>query len=267
VNVYDPIARYYEADVAYYTDDIPFYREMAERAGDPILDAMCGAGRVLLPLASLGYRLVGVDSSQPMIDIARERVRSAGLTTQVELMHGDIRSIELPAAHFPLAFVAVNSFMHMERIKDQLAALAAIRRALVPDGVLLIDVFNPDPVALSRENGQLVFEREFELDGQRVCKFVSSDSNLTSQVSAMTYVFDTLDAENRVTRHIARFNLRWFYRYELEHLLARAGFRLLSCYGSYELEDYNSTSEQLIVLATPHRQQERKQNSTAYDDG
>jgi hypothetical protein len=47
--------------------------------------------------------------------------------------------------------------------------------------------------------------------------------------------------------------LRWFYRYELEHLLARAGFMLLSLYGSYDLDEYNANSDRLIVLATPRR--------------
>jgi hypothetical protein len=51
-----------------------------------------------------------------------------------------------------------------------------------------------------------------------------------------------------------QFALRWFYRYELEHLLARAGFRLVSVYGSYELEEYGAGSERLIVLATPRRE-------------
>jgi hypothetical protein len=53
-----------------------------------------------------------------------------------------------------------------------------------------------------------------------------------------------------------QFALRWFYRYELEHLLARAGFRLVSVYGSYDLEEYGAGSERLIVLATPRRDAE-----------
>ena len=39
------------------------------------------------------------------------------------------------------------------------------------------------------------------------------------------------------------------YRYELEHVLARAGFALEAVYGSYELDDYSAESELLLAVA------------------
>jgi ubiquinone/menaquinone biosynthesis C-methylase UbiE len=253
VKVYDPIARYYAADAAYYTEDIPFYREMVARAGEPILDVMCGTGRVLLPLAEAGHTLTGIDSSQAMLDIAHEHVRAAGVQQRVTLVQGDIRTAELPAHQFTLAFVAVNSFMHLERVKDQLAALETMRHALVSDGVIVLDLFNPNPAELAQEDNRLVLEREFDLDGRRVLKFVASETDLATQINAMTYLFDEIDEQGIVTRRTTSFNLRWFYRYELEHLLARAGFMLLSLYGSYDLDTYYANSDRLIVLATPRR--------------
>jgi ubiquinone/menaquinone biosynthesis C-methylase UbiE len=253
VRLYDEFARYYDADVAHYTDDFAFYREMAERSGDPILDAMCGTGRTLLPLAEAGHTLTGLDISGPMLDVAREKLAAAGLEERVTLLHGDIRSTELPAEHFMLAFVAVNSFMHLERVKDQLAALTTLRRSLVSGGVLLLDLFNPDAQRLAQEDNRLEFERLFWLDGQRVHKFVASESDIAAQTSHLTYFYDMLDDTGHMLRHTAQFALRWFYRYELEHLLARAGFRLVSIYGSYDLEEYSASSERLIVLATPRR--------------
>jgi SAM-dependent methyltransferase len=214
---------------------------------------MCGTGRTLLPLAEAGHTLTGLDVSGPMLDVARERLAAAGLAERVTLLHGDIRSADLPAAHFMLAFVAVNSFMHLERVKDQLAALTTLRRALVSGGVLLLDLFNPDAQRLAQEDNRLEFERVFDVDGQRVHKFVASESDMAEQTSRLTYFYDTLDAAGRITRHTLQFALRWFYRYELEHLLARAGFRLVSVYGSYDLEEYGAGSERLIVLATPRR--------------
>ncbi len=254
MKLYDTLARYYDADVGHYTADIPFYLEMTRRSGDPVLDAMCGTGRVLVPLAEAGHTLTGVDVSQPMLDVACQRLEAAGTLQQVTLIQADLRSAKLPAQHFALAFVAVNSFMHLQRIKDQLAALATLRHTLVPDGVLLLDLFNPDPVELAREDNRLTLEREFELDDRPVTRYVASESNLATQVSRMTYIYESVDEQHRLTRHTAHISLRWFYRYELEHLLARAGFRLLSLYGSYDLDDYTANSEQLIALATPGRE-------------
>jgi SAM-dependent methyltransferase len=254
VNVYDDIARYYDADFGDYSEDIHFYQEMARRTGDPILDVMCGSGRVLLPLAESGYSLTGLDSSAPMLALARSRLEHAGLLARVSLQQGDIRSSDLPAQHFALAFVAVNSFMHLERVKDQLAALTSLRHTLQPDGLLILDLFNPDPEQLNREDNRLTLERIYPMDGRQVFKFVASESDMAAQTNAMTYMFDDMDADGHITRRVMRFTLRWLYRYELEHLLARAGFALRMVYGSYDLDSYTSASERMIAVATPARQ-------------
>lgn len=251
MSLYDAIARYYAAETNDFAEDVQFYRELARRLDGPLLDAMCGAGRVLLPLAEAGYRLTGVDLSQPMLDIARERLAAAELAAQVTLLQGDICSVELPAESFALAFVAVNSFMHLERVKDQLAALQTLRHALQRDGLLVLDLFNPNPAHLASEDNRLVLERIYRVDGRQVMKFVASESDMATQVSTMTYLFDELDETGRIARQMVQFRLRWLYRYELEHLLARGGFMLRGLHGSYDLDEYTSASERMIALATP----------------
>ncbi|NJN65548.1 MAG: class I SAM-dependent methyltransferase [Chloroflexaceae bacterium] len=249
MSIYNDFAEYYDFDFGSFAADIPLYREMAKRTGSPILELMCGTGRILVPLAEDGYTITGVDASTPMLEVARHKVAEAGVAHRVTLIHDDVRTADLPAQHFALAFVAINSFMHLERVKDQLAALAAIRRALAPDGLLIIDLFSPDPTQLSREDNRLILERYYQVDGLRMFKFVASESDMATQTSTMTYLFDELAPDGQVMRRVLRFTMRWFYRYELEHLLARAGFAVRSLYGSYDLDDYTSASERLIAVA------------------
>ncbi|ACL24799.1 class I SAM-dependent methyltransferase [Chloroflexus aggregans] len=253
MNLYDPFARYYDADFRHFHDDIPFYREWARRTGDPILELMCGTGRVLLPLAAAGYRLTGVDLSPAMLAIARERLAAEGLTDQVTLIEADVRQMVLPENHFTLAFVAVNSFMHLTTIEDQLATLAAVRRTLTRKGILIIDLFNPDPLTITREDGRLQLERSYELDGCRVQKFVVIESDPAEQISHVTFIYDETAGDGVVTRRTMQFTMRWLYRFELEHLLARAGFTLRAVYGSYDLEPYTTASPRLIAVAAPRR--------------
>ncbi len=253
MNTYDPFARYYDADFRDYHDDVPFLRELARRSGGPILELMCGTGRVLLPLAEAGFTLTGVDVSPAMLAIARANLDAAGLADQVTLIEGDVRDLPLPESSFAMALVAVNSFMHLEEARDQLAALANARRALTRRGLLVIDLFNPDPLEIAREDNRLVLDREYELDGRHVQKFVAVDSDAAAQRSRVTYIYDESDSEGRVTRRTMRFTLRWLYRYELEHLLARAGFTLRNLYGSYELDEYGNGSPRLIAVASLSR--------------
>jgi hypothetical protein len=140
--------------------------------------------------------------------------------------------------------------MHLATVADQLATLGQIHTALGPGGLLAIDLFNPDPRALAEQSGVVVLDKSFALaDGTRVQKFVVQQVDLAAQTSHVTFLYDELDGDGRVHRSTLPFTMRWLYRYELEHLLARAGFALEALYGSYELDEYHDGSELLLVVA------------------
>jgi SAM-dependent methyltransferase len=251
MSFYDRFAAYYDADFADYAEDLLFYREMARRNGGPILELMCGSGRLLLPLVEEGLPLTGVDSSPAMLARAQARLAAAGHAGRVTLIQADVRDADLPAGHFALAFVAVNSFMHLAGIPEQLAALAVARRALRRKGSLIIDLYNPDPNRLLNEDNRLALEHTFEIEGRQVQKLVAVDSDPASQLSYVTYLYDEIDSTGRLSRQQVQFTMRWLYRYELEHLLARAGFVLRHLYGSYDLDAYSAAAPRLIAIANP----------------
>ena len=56
-----------------------------------VLDAACGVGRHAVRLASAGYEVVGLDSSELFLDRANAAAEDAGVA--IELVHGDIREI------------------------------------------------------------------------------------------------------------------------------------------------------------------------------
>ena len=246
---FDGFARYYEADVGALEDDLFFYQELARRCDGPILELMCGSGRLLLPLAQAGHRLTGVDISASMLALGRAKLAAAGLIDRVELVQADVCAMVLPE-RFGLAIIALNSFMHLANSAEQLAALDHIREALLPDGLLALDLFNPDLRALAGYTGELVLDKSFRLaDGTQVQKFVAQHADTAAQINYVTFFYDELDAEGRVRRNTLPFTMRWLYRYELEHLLARAGFALDSLYGSYDLDEYRGESELLLAVA------------------
>lgn len=245
---YDTFARLYDADYAMYFDDMRFYSELARRTDGPIMELMCGTGRVLLPLAHDGYDITGVDVSTDMLAVARERVAEAGLEQRVTLLEADIRRGPLPGG-FRLVFVAANSFMHLETVADQLAALTAVRSSLRRDGLLVLDLFSPNPHELAQNDGRLILANTFELDGERVQKFISTQTDLAEQMNYMTFIYDRIAAGGGVTRRVLPLTLRWHYRFELEHLLARAGYEVEAIFGSYDLDDYSSASDRLIAMA------------------
>jgi SAM-dependent methyltransferase len=253
MSAYDPIARFYDADHASFDDDVPFYRELARRAGGAVLEAMCGSGRLLVPLARAGRRVTGFDSSPAMLELALERAAREGVERQVTLRCADVRE-PIADGPFALAIVALNSFMHLTTPSDQLAALARLRQALQPGGLLALDLFNPNPRLLAEYDNELVFDKQFELpDGTRVQKFVAQQVDAAEQINHVTFLYDELSSEGNVRRHPILLEMRWVYRYELEHLLARAGFELEHIYGSYELDPFRSDSDIMLAVARAPR--------------
>ncbi|MCE2851662.1 MAG: class I SAM-dependent methyltransferase [Roseiflexaceae bacterium] len=241
---YAAIAELYAIDFADIHEDVDFYRSLALHSNGPILECMCGTGRILAPLARAGYTVTGIDSSAEMIAVAHRTLAD----TPATLIQADIRTWQSDT-RYGLAIVALNSFMHMTTTSDQLEALATIHDALLPGGRLVIDVFNPDVRSIPAYRGDVVLDRQFTLaDGRHVQKFVVQWADIVAQQIHVVFMYD-INEQHHVKRVSASFTMRWLWRFEAEHLLARAGFVLEHVYGDYELGPLSNESEQMILVA------------------
>src|SRR5919205_1669822 len=66
--------------------------------GRRALDLACGTGTLALILADAGWDVVGLDSSEPMLALARAKAEDAGLAGRLTFVHGDMRALHPPAA-------------------------------------------------------------------------------------------------------------------------------------------------------------------------
>lgn len=251
---HDPYARFaqfYDLEYASFDADLDFYRSFAVQANGPILELGCGTGRVLAGLEGLGLPLTGVDSSRTMLDIATAVLDRA--TTLIECDIVDLESCTtLPDNPYWMAFSAINSFLHLGDINAQIDALRAVRSVMIAGGILLLDLMVPEPSYLSSLDGRLHLELSATLpDGRRLDKLASRTHDLATQTIHTTVFFDTIEPETGAIVRVAdTYDTRYIHRFELEHLLERSGWRLISVYGSYDLETYTGDSERMIALAT-----------------
>lgn len=250
IDTYQRFAEYYDLEYDQYQDDINLYRQFAVEANGPVLELGCGSGRVLRALEDLGLPLAGIDPSPTMLALARHRVLPT--TTLVEARMEDLRPGLLPSQKYWMAFSAINTFLHLPDADAQLAALAAIRSVVIDGGLLLLDLMTPDPAYLYGLDGRIALEYSGTLpEGERLDKWVARTHDLANQTIQTTVLFDTTDPVSGVVTRVAdRYTTRYIHRWELEHLLVRAGWQLIALYGSYDLEPYRSESERMIALAT-----------------
>lgn len=130
-----PVAvTWHDAECGGYASDLPFWESLAEVCGDPILDLGAGTGRVSLHLASLGHRIVAVDSEPELADELEARADDRGLADLIEVVCDDVR--ELAMEHrFPL-IVAPMQLLHMlDGEENRRRALDAVVRHLAPGGM------------------------------------------------------------------------------------------------------------------------------------
>lgn len=242
------VARYYDAayEMALASGaDQAFYAELAVESGGPVLELGCGTGRVLLEVSRRGIECVGIDSSQAML--ARLTERAAGRPP--ELFWGQMQAFDLGRRRFSLIYSAFRPFQHLYDVGDQIACLERVLTHLEPGGRFAFDVFNPKPESwgepLVPERGDL----RFELDGDEVLRYVSIRRDPVRQLAEAQMRFETRREGVVVKNETELIRMRWFTRFELEHLLARAGFERVVIYGDFDRSPVESGSPELVVLA------------------
>jgi SAM-dependent methyltransferase len=222
---------------------LPYYAELARQASGDILELACGTGQLTVPLASAGLRITGLDLSEPMLCIARERAAAANAS--VEFVLGDMRSFSL-GRQFALIFIARNSLLHLHSTDDILAAFAKVRQHLAPGGIFAYDIFNPNVHLLARPAGPRfpVMQVETEAFGQLSVE-QTNDYDAATQVGyARWYV----SAPGKPDAWVLSLDLRNIFPQELPLLLAAAGFHLKSRAEDFVQTPFNSASRMQVCL-------------------
>lgn len=121
-------------------EEICFYEKLLKTTKGPILEGMCGSGRILIPLLKKGFVLEGIDNSQSMLQSCQKRCSAQGLS--VQLHNQSLQKLNLPRK-YDLIFIAIGSFQLIHETQEALHVLENLRSALLAGGRLVIETFVP----------------------------------------------------------------------------------------------------------------------------
>ncbi|NDJ74686.1 MAG: class I SAM-dependent methyltransferase [Chloroflexi bacterium] len=253
---YDTIARFYDAENAEMTDDLPLYRELAAACGDPVLDVGCGTGRVMLHLARAGHTVVGVDHSAAMLARGQHKLdalddkKKDDVQRRVTWVQGDVLTAELPGP-FNLIVVPYNGFMHFHHQAEQQHALRRFKELLAPEGQIVLDLPNAGEAFASQDDNAVSLERTFvEPDsGHLVLQQSVSELNRVTQQMHITWLYDEIAADGTLKRTVSPLVLRYVFGAELDLLLAAAGLQRREVFGDYWDGPFEDGSPRMIVVA------------------
>ena len=114
------------------------------------LDIGCGAARNALPLAQMGWSVLGVDLSQPMIDAAAARVEREGVSDRVELALAPMDAI--PAGSHSMDLIVAHGIWNLARSGTEFRrAVREAARVARPGAGLFVFTFSRRTLAESAE--------------------------------------------------------------------------------------------------------------------
>jgi len=203
---------------------------MAVPKGASILDLPCGKGRHTLFLAEKGYTLTGADLSAASISLAQSYAPE-GVTF---LVH-DLRKPAWNEA-FDYVLNLFTSFGYFETEAEDKAAFTTLSRALKKDGSLVIDFMNVTRAVnlLKEEETKVMQGIEFQL--KRYVKDGYIHKEIRFEADNTPYFF---------TERVKALTLEDF-----KEFFTFAGLTLVDTFGSYQLEAYDATeSDRLIMIA------------------
>ena len=128
---WDEYARFYDWENARTMGrkDVRFWQDFARREGGPLLELGCGTGRILIPVARTGVRVVGVDRSEPMLAYAGHRARRLPRARRPKMVRADIRALPFPDRSFSAVMAPYGILQSLTRERDLAATLAEAARS------------------------------------------------------------------------------------------------------------------------------------------
>jgi SAM-dependent methyltransferase len=233
VSSYDAIAALYDPWSRSVTEDVDFYVAEARKAGGPVVELGVGTGRIAVPTAEAGVAVVGVDSSERMLDICRDRAEAAGVAELLDLRLGDLRRPPV-TERVQLVTCPFRSLLHLESDEERLRTMRAVYGLLLSGGRFVFDVFAPSREDVEDTQGRWL-EREPGI-------WERADWDVKRRVLTLSV---------RGEAGETRMHLAWRSAEEWRHLLERTGFEIVACYGWFDMRPYEGGEDSVWIARRP----------------
>jgi len=240
----DFFARFYDLIYHQMRDGVDnrFYLDRIKETKGKILEIGSGTGRLLTDALGEGADIFGIDISPAMLDVLRSKLPKE---QQFRISLQNMISFRFPHK-YDLVIAPFRVFMHLTDKSDQLKALNHIRKNLNPGGKFIFDAFIPDLKMLITGLDKVKdFEGEYE-PGKSVRRIVSTRPDLLNQIINLCFRIEWNDGSNEYADEWNS-SLRYFFRFELEHLVERSQFSSYKIYGDFERNELGPDSGEFIV--------------------
>ena len=201
-----------------------------------ILDLACGQGRHAIELVKRGYNVTGLDYSDYLLEVARERAEKENV--KIEFIKGDMREIPFEN-EFDAVYNFFTSFGYFSD-EDNLKVLKEISKSLKKGGKFLIDLSNP-----LRVIKELIRESWFKTEEGIYCLEKNELDPLKMVIKNERIILKDGKKIGEKTHYV-----RIYTPAELCFLMKISGLEPIKFYGDWrDFSEYNENSRRLIIVA------------------
>lgn len=231
-----------EIDYGAWADDIDKTIKKHQKTDSRlVLDIGCGTGKMTFALRDKGYDMTAVDISPDMLAIASEKAKEKGIEDILWLCQ-DMTDFELYGT-VDAVVCCLDGINHLVNEGEAEKCFRLVHNYLIPDGIFIFDVNSPHKFETVYGSNDYILEDDGVLlawqndyDGESgICDFYIS-------------VF-TEDEDGRYTREDTCQRERCYKKEELEELLKKCGFELISMSSKASGNSFNSEADRWYITA------------------
>lgn len=201
-----------------------------------VVDLGCGTGELTLMLAQDGYDMIGVDQSEEMLCVLRDKADQLELNTNLLLLRQDILQMDL----YGTIRAAVSTFDTFNHIADLEGAIARAAFFMEEGGVFVFDMNTP------YKHREVLANNTFTFDEEDASCIWSNHYDAEQQRVKISIDIHYKDTDERFHEEFFEYS---YSRETIEHLLRKYGFVPEKICDGETFAELRETSERFFICA------------------
>lgn len=218
-----------------------FYESYIKNTSGPVLEAMCGTGRYLIPFLEAKFDVHGFDASEFMLSALYAKCAAKNIKPQVWQQF--LQDLNV-SQRYNFIFITDSSFSLILEPKIILTCLQKLYDHLNPGGILVFDVetVNAEPVTTGTWLGKV----HMRADGKYII-LNTLPLPIKNQIGTVVCRYELVDGAQIIKTEMEYFQICLYQMGQLEEMLKAVGFSQVRCVKAYN-RDMSPDSEDFTIV-------------------
>lgn len=207
--------------------------------GGLVLDLGCGTGNITKRLAKRGYDMIGVDNSEEMLMIAREKQKQKDV--DILYLHQDMREFELYGTVKAVVSIC-DSMNYITEREDLVRVFSLVNNYLDPGGIFIFDIHTPcyyeqigeDVIAENREDCSFIWENYYDYK---------------TRINEYALSIFVQDEQGKYDKYEETHYQKAYLPEEIEGALSESGLQYITAYEAFTKAEPTAESKRVYVIA------------------